>query len=155
MSLLARVSAAHQTQIFCSCALPVLQSPYLLQLRLSCNACLSLLARASSAQQTPCNRAAALYFLLWSAAGCCCQHSCFFANNPQAVATLEGIALLGDPQYQMVAQAYPFVARRVLRNDSSGAGALLRDMLYDSTGQLRPARLSALLQVCARIAVSC
>lgn len=78
-----------------------------------------------------------------------------FANNPQAVATLEGIALLGDPQYQMVAQAYPFVARRVLRNDSSGAGALLRDMLYDSTGQLRPARLSALLQVCARIAVSC
>jgi hypothetical protein len=34
----------------------------------------------------------------------------------------------------------------VLRNDSSGAGALLREMLYDSTGQLRPARLSALLQ---------
>lgn len=65
----------------------------------------------------------------------------------QAVATLEGIALLGDPQYQMVAQAYPFVARRVLRNEDSGAGALLRDMLYDSSGQLRPARLSALLQV--------
>ena len=64
----------------------------------------------------------------------------------QAVATLEGIALLGDPQYQMVAQAYPFVARRVLKNDASGAGALLRDLLYDSTGQLRPARLSALLQ---------
>ncbi|KIY91538.1 Uncharacterized protein MNEG_16426 [Monoraphidium neglectum] len=65
----------------------------------------------------------------------------------RAVATLEGIALLGDPQYQMVAQAYPFVARKVLRNDSSGAGQLLRDMLYDSQGQLRPARLSALLQV--------
>lgn len=61
------------------------------------------------------------------------------------MATLEGIALLGDPHYQMVAQAYPFVARRVLRNDA--AGQLLRDMLYDSNGQMRPARLSALLQV--------
>jgi hypothetical protein len=40
-----------------------------------------------------------------------------------------------------------FPALQVLRNDSSGAGQLLRDMLYDSQGQLRPARLSALLQV--------
>jgi predicted unusual protein kinase regulating ubiquinone biosynthesis (AarF/ABC1/UbiB family) len=31
----------------------------------------------------------------------------------RSVATLEGIALTGDPQYQMVAQAYPFVVRKV------------------------------------------
>ncbi|KXZ46166.1 hypothetical protein GPECTOR_46g235 [Gonium pectorale] len=31
----------------------------------------------------------------------------------RSVATLEGIALAGDPQYAMVAQAYPFVARKV------------------------------------------
>ena len=31
----------------------------------------------------------------------------------RSVATLEGIALLGDPNYQMVAQAYPFVVRKV------------------------------------------
>ncbi|PNW83358.1 hypothetical protein CHLRE_05g246552v5 [Chlamydomonas reinhardtii] len=47
----------------------------------------------------------------------------------RSVATLEGIALAGDPQYAMVAQAYPFVARKVLRNDSSSASALLRDLL--------------------------
>lgn len=74
----------------------------------------------------------------------------------RSVATLEGIALVGDPQYAMVAQAYPFVARKVLRNDSSSASALLRDLLLirdaagaDAAGadgqQLAARRLAALL----------
>ncbi|GFR44520.1 hypothetical protein Agub_g5787, partial [Astrephomene gubernaculifera] len=77
----------------------------------------------------------------------------------RSVATLEGIALVGDPQYAMVAQAYPFVARKVLRNDSSSASALLRDLLLirDAAGagaggageasspQLASRRLAALL----------
>lgn len=46
----------------------------------------------------------------------------------------------------MVAEAYPFVARKVLRNNSLGAAALLREMLYDpSTGGVRTTRLSAML----------
>lgn len=44
------------------------------------------------------------------------------------------------------AQAYPFVARKVLRDDGSGTAALLRDLVYDEQGRLRPGRLSALLQ---------
>eukprot|EP00878_Enallax_costatus_P022842 GHUV01024272.1.p1 GENE.GHUV01024272.1~~GHUV01024272.1.p1 ORF type:complete len:684 (+),score=139.67 GHUV01024272.1:232-2283(+) len=64
----------------------------------------------------------------------------------RSVATLEGIALTADPNYQMVAQAYPFVARKVLRDDGSGTAALLRDLVYDDNGSLRPGRLSALLQ---------
>ncbi|GLC69551.1 hypothetical protein PLESTF_000846400 [Pleodorina starrii] len=80
----------------------------------------------------------------------------------RSVATLEGIALAGDPQYAMVAQAYPFVARKVLRNDSSTASALLRDLLLirdvatpgggsgggepgGSSSQLAARRLAALL----------
>lgn len=43
-------------------------------------------------------------------------------------------------------QAYPFVARKVLRDDGSGTAALLRDLVYDEQGRLRPGRLSALLQ---------
>jgi hypothetical protein len=31
---------------------------------------------------------------------------------------------------QMVAQAYPFVVRKVLRNQSDASSALLRDILY-------------------------
>ncbi|EFJ46283.1 hypothetical protein VOLCADRAFT_105641 [Volvox carteri f. nagariensis] len=72
----------------------------------------------------------------------------------RSVATLEGIALAGDPQYAMVAQAYPFVARKVLRNDSSTASALLRDLLLirevatpgaEVGSQLAARRLAALL----------
>lgn len=63
----------------------------------------------------------------------------------RSVATLEGIALVGDPNYQMVSQAYPFVVRKVLRNQR-GTAPLLRQMLYDpSTGGVRAQRLPALL----------
>ena len=64
----------------------------------------------------------------------------------RSIATLEGIALLGDPNYQMVAQAYPFVVRKVLRNSTASVGTLLRDIVFDaSTGAVKPTRLSALL----------
>ena len=63
----------------------------------------------------------------------------------RSVATLEGIALVGDPQYQMVAQAYPFVVRKVLRADSSSSTAILRDILFDGDGALKATRLSTLL----------
>jgi hypothetical protein len=47
---------------------------------------------------------------------------------------------------QMVAQAYPFVASKVLRRDTAGGAALLREIVFDpATGAVRPARLAALL----------
>ena len=73
----------------------------------------------------------------------------------RSVATLEGIALVGDPDYKMVAQAYPFVARRVLLTAGGGAGsaaadgqtnALLTAMLLDDSGRVRPQRLGAVVQ---------
>lgn len=63
----------------------------------------------------------------------------------RSVATLEGIALAGDPDYAMVAQAYPFVVRKVLRNDSSSSASILREILYDGEGKLKTTRLSTLL----------
>ena len=35
----------------------------------------------------------------------------------------------------MVAQAYPFVVRKVLRNDSNSSALLLRQILYDEDGE--------------------
>lgn len=65
----------------------------------------------------------------------------------RAVATLEGIALQGDPNYQLVAQAYPFVVRKLLRSQNRMSFAALRELLYDSkTQRLRPQRLSTMLQ---------
>lgn len=68
----------------------------------------------------------------------------------RSVATLEGIALAGDPDYQMVTQAYPFVVRKLLRNEKEeggpeGIGLLLRDLLYDIDGKLKPTRLASLM----------
>ena len=42
-------------------------------------------------------------------------------------------------------QAYPFVVRKVLRNSSSGSQGLLRDIVFDSHGNVKPARMSAVL----------
>lgn len=65
----------------------------------------------------------------------------------RSVATLEGIALQGDPGYQIVGQAYPFVVRKLLRNESRLSFSALREILYDpETQRLRPQRLSAMLQ---------
>ncbi|CAE7190181.1 ABC1K3, partial [Symbiodinium sp. CCMP2456] len=44
----------------------------------------------------------------------------------RSVATLEGVALQGDPQYQIVAMAYPFVVRRLLQNSNRRSFAALR-----------------------------
>ncbi len=60
---------------------------------------------------------------------------------PYCCALLHHVLPLPSPQ-----QAYPFVARKVLRDDGSGTAALLRDLVYDEGGRLRPGRLSALLQ---------
>lgn len=65
----------------------------------------------------------------------------------RSVATLEGIALQGDPGYQLVSQAYPFVVRKLLKNENRQSYAALRELLYDpATKRLRPQRLSTMLQ---------
>lgn len=69
----------------------------------------------------------------------------YMALLARGVATLEGLALVGDPGYQMVSQAYPFVVRKVLRNDTKSLAAVLREILFGSDGKLKPTRLSTLL----------
>lgn len=65
----------------------------------------------------------------------------------RSVATLEGVALQGDPGYQIVAQAYPFVVRKLLKNENRQSFSALRELLYDpKTRRLRPQRLSTMLQ---------
>ena len=42
-------------------------------------------------------------------------------------------------------QAYPFIVRKVLRDAGPSSSLLLRDLVLDAGGGVRPARLSALL----------
>ena len=57
----------------------------------------------------------------------------YFALLGRAVVTLEGIALIGDPDYKLVMEAYPFVARKLLREDRPAAQRALQEVLYANT----------------------
>jgi hypothetical protein len=57
----------------------------------------------------------------------------YFALLGRAVVTLEGIALLGNPDYRLVMEAYPFVARKLLKEDRPAAQRALQEVLYAST----------------------
>jgi len=54
-----------------------------------------------------------------------------YALVGRALITLEGIALIGNPSYKMVMEAYPFVADRILsENDSPKLRKALTEILY-------------------------
>lgn len=69
----------------------------------------------------------------------------YFALIGRAVVTLEGVALQGDPDYGLIMAAYPFVARKLLRDDRPEVQRALQDVLYTNGGDLSTARLSTLL----------
>ena len=48
--------------------------------------------------------------------------------------TLEGIALGADPNYGIIMEAYPFVARKLLRDDRPGMQQALQEVLYSRNG---------------------
>jgi predicted unusual protein kinase regulating ubiquinone biosynthesis (AarF/ABC1/UbiB family) len=75
----------------------------------------------------------------------------YFALLGRAIVTLEGIALTGDPDYGIIKEAYPFVSRKLLSEDSPAMQKALRQVLYGadggdtSVGALQGTRLVVLL----------
>jgi aarF domain-containing kinase len=70
----------------------------------------------------------------------------YFAILGRAVVTLEGVALTGNPDYGIIMECYPFIARKLLREDRPKMQTAL--MLYngdDSNSGLKLSRLLALL----------
>lgn len=43
---------------------------------------------------------------------------------------IAGVALTGDPDYRIVMEAYPFVTRKIISDDSPALQRALRDILY-------------------------
>jgi len=70
-----------------------------------------------------------------------------FALIIRAVVSQEGLALRLDPQFRIIAVAYPYVARRLLAGDTSEMRDKLLEVIFDETGRLRLDRLESLLQV--------
>merc|ERR1719174_567145 len=76
----------------------------------------------------------------------------YFALLGRAIVTLEGIALLGDPDYAIIQAAYPFVSRKLLSSDRPALRTALQEALYAGAGRddgtrasLNPRRLASLV----------
>ena len=70
----------------------------------------------------------------------------YFALLGRAVATLEGIALIGNPDYRIVMESYPFVSRKLLSDDKPAFQKALTEILYSKDDQtLKSQRLTVLL----------
>ena len=81
----------------------------------------------------------------------------YFALLARAIVTLEGLALSADPDYGLIIEAYPFVARKLLSSDRPELQQALQEVLYagsglDGTrGSVTPTRLASLLNSAAGI----
>lgn len=72
----------------------------------------------------------------------------YFAILGRAIVTLEGVALTGDPGYGIIMEAYPFIARKLLREGRPEIQKALYEVLYsneEGSGSLKLTRLLALL----------
>lgn len=76
----------------------------------------------------------------------------YFAILGRAIVTLEGIALTGDESYGIIMEAYPFIARKLLREDRPEIQRALQEVLFSSSasaggdgGEIKFNRLLALL----------
>jgi len=74
----------------------------------------------------------------------------YLAILGRAIVTLEGIALTGRPDYGIVMESYPFIARKLMREDRPEIQSALQEVLYTSGGGsakqgLKLSRLLALL----------
>jgi hypothetical protein len=74
----------------------------------------------------------------------------YFAILGRAIVTLEGVALSGNPDYGIIMEAYPFIARKLLQEGRPEIQKALQEVLYSSgnendTSGLKLNRLIALL----------
>ena len=70
-----------------------------------------------------------------------------FALIIWAVVSQEGLALRLDPNFRIIAVAFPYVARRLLAGDTSEMREKLLEVIFDESGRLRLDRLESLLDV--------
>jgi aarF domain-containing kinase len=57
----------------------------------------------------------------------------YFAILGRAIITLEGVALSGNPDYGIIMEAYPFIARRLMKEGRPEIQKALQEVLYTSS----------------------
>merc|ERR1719316_2384003 len=69
----------------------------------------------------------------------------YFALVIRAIGVLEGIALVGNPEFAIVDEAYPYISQRLLTDESPRLRAALRYMVYGKTGTFDSERMIDML----------
>lgn len=70
----------------------------------------------------------------------------YFALIIRAISVLEGIALVGNPEFAIVDEAYPFISKRLLTDPSPRARQAFRYMIYGKGDTLDTERMIDMLQ---------
>ncbi|CAM9441310.1 unnamed protein product [Phaeothamnion confervicola] len=70
----------------------------------------------------------------------------YFALVIRAIGVLEGIALVGNPDFAIVDEAYPYISKRLLTDESPRLRAALRYMIYGKGNVFDVERLIDMLQ---------
>eukprot|EP00913_Durusdinium_trenchii_P032361 g30301.t1 len=70
----------------------------------------------------------------------------YFALIIRAIGVLEGIALVGDPDFAIIDEAYPYLSKQLLTNPSDRLRSSLRYMVYGKEGVFDADRLIDLLR---------
>lgn len=70
----------------------------------------------------------------------------YFALIIRAIGVLEGIALVGNPEFALVDEAYPYIAKRLLTDESPRLREALRYMVYGKSGNFDMDRMIDLLE---------
>jgi aarF domain-containing kinase len=70
----------------------------------------------------------------------------YFALVIRAISVLEGIALVGNPNFAIIDEAYPYIARRLLTDRSPRLRAALRYMIYGKDDEFDAENLIDMLQ---------
>jgi len=78
----------------------------------------------------------------------------YFALIIRAIGVLEGIALVGDPDFAIVDEAYPYISKQLLTNPSDRLRSTFRYMVYGKEGVFDADRLIDLLRALEAFRVS-
>ena len=70
----------------------------------------------------------------------------YFALVIRAIGVLEGIALVGNPEFAIIDEAFPYLSKRLLTDDAPRLRAALRYMVYGKGNTFDVDRLIELLQ---------
>ncbi|KAL3923409.1 MAG: hypothetical protein SGILL_001676 [Bacillariaceae sp.] len=68
----------------------------------------------------------------------------WFVYTSRAFMTLEGVSLQADPSYSLIKSCFPYIAKRLVRDDCPRAQQALRDMLYGADDSVDFDRLGEL-----------